>query len=662
MGTYLSTPVTEKCEESGEALEASGDRPMEWGVVDMQGWRKSMEDAHTAVTSVPMKSPNEINGNRNARVFGVYDGHGGPEVARFCQYYFVSVLTHTESWIDHDTADNCLPLDGDDPRIPPAPPAPTENLYDGNGNERGYRFSHLPAAKETPIGKALRQAFHSMDRMVDDPSRRNEIIALRTVKPEKGATKTLQDGVRSIPPIPTTTEAPPDFYARSQVAAADSSAVTSVTNTGEAAVEEPSSLVSSPVDTGGNNPESEKQADRSLSLVMDPEEANALKDAVKEFEQNSEKAENSDNKVGTKEDDSVDSNEPVGQEEAAALDDNIYDADGDGTNVEATPSVGAPNGGKVTTMLQKILSLRGTSDANASSTNTEAKGAAGANEEKKEPQPVTPAPAELLVNSPKYPDSSEVTGTSPSNPSVLHNGRLVCNLPDHPIHAGATAVVAIITGNILTVANAGDSRAVLCRRRKISGAEDNKTKGHYAYPMSYDHKPSQMHEMNRILRSGGFVNHFGRINGNLNLSRSIGDLKYKQVPGIPPAHQMITAEPDIMQIVLEDGDEFLMLGCDGIWDCLSNENAVDFVMNRIDSKSPTEIGAEMLDQIISDDPRVTQGIGGDNMTIMIVDLKAATRSRKKISPSIDEKYGSKQSSEAASGTDNADSATAKSMA
>lgn len=616
-----------------------------------------MEDAHTAVTNVPMKSPNEINGNRNARVFGVYDGHGGPEVARFCQYYFVSVLTHTESWTDHDTADNCLPLDGDDPRIPPAPPAPTENPYDGNGNERGYRFSHLPAAKETPIGKALRQAFHSMDRMVDDPSRRNEIIALRTVKPEKGATKTLQDGVRSIPPIPTTTEAPPDFYARSQVAAADSSAVTSVTNTGEAAVEEPSSLVSSPVDTGGNNPESEKQADRSLSLVMDPEEANALKDAVKEFEQISEKAESSDNKVGTKEDDSVDSNEPVGQEEAAALDDNIDDTDGDGTNVEATPSVGAPNGGKVTTMLQKILSLRGTSDANASSANT-----AGANEEKKEPQPVTPAPAELLVNSPKYPDSSEVTGTSPSKPSVLHNGRLVCNLPDHPIHAGATAVVAIITGNILTVANAGDSRAVLCRRRKISGAEDNKTKGHYAYPMSYDHKPSQTHEMNRILRSGGFVNHFGRINGNLNLSRSIGDLKYKQVPGIPPAHQMITAEPDIMQIVLEDGDEFLMLGCDGIWDCLSNENAVDFVMNRIDSKSPTEIGAEMLDQIISDDPRVTQGIGGDNMTIMIVDLKAATRSRKKVSPSIDEKDGSEQSSGAASGTDNADSATAKSMA
>ena len=53
--------------------------------------------------------------------------------------------------------------------------------------------------------------------------------------------------------------------------------------------------------------------------------------------------------------------------------------------------------------------------------------------------------------------------------------------------------------------------------------------------------------MNRITNSGGFVNQFGRVNGNLNLSRSIGDLKYKQVPGIPPAEQMITAEPDILR-------------------------------------------------------------------------------------------------------------------
>jgi serine/threonine protein phosphatase PrpC len=75
-----------------------------------------------------------------------------------------------------------------------------------------------------------------------------------------------------------------------------------------------------------------------------------------------------------------------------------------------------------------------------------------------------------------------------------------------------------------------------------------------------------------------------------------------------------------------DQDEFIILGCDGIWDCLTNEKAVAYVRSRIDKLRPTEIGVEMLNDIISEDPRATQGIGGDNMTIMIVDLQPSTRS------------------------------------
>jgi len=82
-------------------------------------------------------------------------------------------------------------------------------------------------------------------------------------------------------------------------------------------------------------------------------------------------------------------------------------------------------------------------------------------------------------------------------------------------------------------------------------------------------------------------------------------------------------------VSLSDGDEFLILACDGIWDCLTNEQAVEFVRERIDSKPPTEIGVEMLDTIVSEDPRVTQGLGGDNMTVMIVDLLPETRSYRK---------------------------------
>ena len=77
---------------------------------------------------------------------------------------------------------------------------------------------------------------------------------------------------------------------------------------------------------------------------------------------------------------------------------------------------------------------------------------------------------------------------------------------------------------------------------------------------------------------------------------------------------------------IDDTDEFLLIGCDGIWDCLSNEQAVVYVRQRIDTKTPVEIGREMLDDIISVDPRATQGIGGDNMTILIIDLQPHKRS------------------------------------
>ena len=80
--------------------------------------------------------------------------------------------------------------------------------------------------------------------------------------------------------------------------------------------------------------------------------------------------------------------------------------------------------------------------------------------------------------------------------------------------------------------------------------------------MSFDHKPMDEVEMKRIKNAGGFVNQFGRVNGNLNLSRSIGDLKYKQVPNISPADQMITAEPDIKSVTLNENDEFIILACD----------------------------------------------------------------------------------------------------
>lgn len=84
--------------------------------------------------------------------------------------------------------------------------------------------------------------------------------------------------------------------------------------------------------------------------------------------------------------------------------------------------------------------------------------------------------------------------------------------------AGCTAVVAVVLGRDLYVANAGDSRCVLCH-------------GNITMKLTVDHKPTNPGEEKRIMDAGGFVTE-GRVNGCLNLSRAIGDMNYKQVCGV----------------------------------------------------------------------------------------------------------------------------------
>jgi len=175
--------------------------------------------------------------------------------------------------------------------------------------------------------------------------------------------------------------------------------------------------------------------------------------------------------------------------------------------------------------------------------------------------------------------------------------------------AGCTAVAAIVHNNVLYVANAGDSRGVLCRAGK-------------AVELSHDHKPFQTTELERIRKAGGFVNEVGRVNGSLNLSRSIGDLKFKQSKDLPPAEQVITSHPDIKTFQLTDQDEYFVLACDGVFDVLSNDALVKFINTRLSTgRTLSAIVEEIFEECICDDPGPAQGIGADNMTAMIVLLK-----------------------------------------
>lgn len=191
--------------------------------------------------------------------------------------------------------------------------------------------------------------------------------------------------------------------------------------------------------------------------------------------------------------------------------------------------------------------------------------------------------------------------------------------------AGCTAVVCCVRPDSIVVANAGDSRAVLCR-------------GGRAVPLSFDHKPTLPVERARIEKAGGgvFEMHYGpitvaRVNQDLSLSRAIGDLRYKDNPNLPPEEQIICATPDIMTFLRQPNDEFIILACDGIWDVMSSEDAVQFVRERLpracEGQAPGEIystreisivAEDMLDHCLSPDVAETFGRGGDNMTVVVV--------------------------------------------
>lgn len=155
--------------------------------------------------------------------------------------------------------------------------------------------------------------------------------------------------------------------------------------------------------------------------------------------------------------------------------------------------------------------------------------------------------------------------------------------------SGCTAVVALMAGRELYVANAGDSRCVVCRAGKV-------------VEMSFDHKPEDDIEFERIRKAGGRVTLDGRVNGGLNLSRAIGDHGYKMNKELSAEEQMISAQPDLKRHTLEPEDEFMVLACDGIWNYMSNEEVVGFVKQRIDAGKLTlaQICEEVREEWVGD--------------------------------------------------------------
>lgn len=173
---------------------------------------------------------------------------------------------------------------------------------------------------------------------------------------------------------------------------------------------------------------------------------------------------------------------------------------------------------------------------------------------------------------------------------------------------GCTANVVLITPTQYIVANAGDSRSSLCREGK-------------AIDLSLDHKPQSQEEEKRIKNAGGVI-YMGRVNGGLNLSRSFGDFDYKSKKELGYHEQMITCKPDIRIFQRHPSDEFIIVGCDGIWERYvdNSQGLIDIIKGHIGSAKPNKkIMEELLDELIAKD--TMSGIGCDNMTAILIKIK-----------------------------------------
>lgn len=165
------------------------------------------------------------------------------------------------------------------------------------------------------------------------------------------------------------------------------------------------------------------------------------------------------------------------------------------------------------------------------------------------------------------------------------------------VRGGTCSVTALITGGNLVVSNAGDCRAV-------------SSKGGVAEALTSDHRPSREDEREQIEMLGGFVecrHGVWRVLGSLAVSRAIGDQHLKQ---------WVTAEPETRIVKLDREYEFLLLASDGLWDKVSNQEAVDVTRPLcVNTEKPQLLSAcrKLIDLSIS------RG-STDDISVMLIQL------------------------------------------
>ena len=170
---------------------------------------------------------------------------------------------------------------------------------------------------------------------------------------------------------------------------------------------------------------------------------------------------------------------------------------------------------------------------------------------------------------------------------------------------GTTANIMLIKNNVIYIANVGDSLSVMYKDKK-------------AYNLNREHQVVIEEEKERVIKSGATIQGY-RINGMLNLTRAIGDIRFKKDKNLKRNEQSVLAFPEITRIDDIKNIEFIIMGCDGVWDCVKRQLLCEYIEKEIKENPEAKLSdilATIFDKCIS--PFMGKVLGTDNMSCIVI--------------------------------------------
>ena len=172
---------------------------------------------------------------------------------------------------------------------------------------------------------------------------------------------------------------------------------------------------------------------------------------------------------------------------------------------------------------------------------------------------------------------------------------------------GCCVCICIIDINMKKIyyVNLGDSKIVIYNAQNA-----------ISIPKTKEHLTNIEEEKNRINKAQGWISD-NKIMGNLKVTRSLGDLNYKNNKQLKYDEQIISPIPDIVCEDFENID-FIIMGSNGFWDGITNEKVCDYFNAGINEKELVEIIEDFFDDNCSQDLYDEKGIRCDNMTCIFI--------------------------------------------